>query len=84
MGQATLIEAVPELVAPSYRGVALGLHNLVFFTGGAVGSATTGGLSRPLGLAGALTVLAAVPAASLAAALVSARLSRTPARPPIG
>lgn len=60
-GQVALIASVPGLVAPEHRGVALGLFNLLFFVGGAVGSATVGGLSVLLPLHGALAVLAALP-----------------------
>jgi len=77
-GQATLTELVSELVPAHVRGVAIGLYNLVFFTGGAVGSATVGGLSGPLGLRGALAALAVVPALSVLAALAAARRARAP------
>lgn len=71
-GQVALIDAIPLLVEERVRGAALGLFNLVFFVGGAIGSAWTGGLSGPLGFRGALGTLAVLPALG-ALALVRAR-----------
>jgi MFS family permease len=67
-GQVPLVDAVPGLVAPELRGIALGTFNLVFFTGGAVGAATAGGLAETLGLPWALACLALLPAVAPAAA----------------
>jgi MFS family permease len=74
-GQAVLTDTVTALVPDHVRGVAIGLYNLVFFTGGAVGSAAVGGLSGLVGLPGALAVLAVVPGLSLLAALAAGRLA---------
>ena len=75
-GQVALIDGIPPLVDEDVQGVALGVFNLVFFTGGAVGSAIIGGVggafSRPVGLA----VLAALPlTGAVAAAIVGSRTS---------
>ncbi len=72
-----LTDTVTALVPDHVRGVAIGLYNLVFFTGGAVGSAAVGGLSGLVGLPGALAVLAVVPGAEPAG-----RRRRRPARRP--
>ena len=72
-GQVALIDGIPALVDEDVQGVALGVFNLVFFTGGAVGSAIVGGVggafSRPIGLA----VLALLPFAGAVAAVVVGR-----------
>lgn len=70
-GQVVLLEALPRLVAPEVRGVALGTFNLVFFTGGAVGAAATGGLAGVLTLPGALAAVALLPAAGAVLALTT-------------
>ena len=79
-GQVALIDAIPTLVDEDVQGVALGVFNLVFFTGGAVGSAIVGGVggafSRPVGLA----CLALLPLAGAAAATVVGRRTAGPAR----
>lgn len=68
-GQAVLLDAVPIVVPESMRSGAIGLFNLVLFTGGAAGSATAGGLDAVIGLRGALAVLAVVPLLGAVAAL---------------
>ncbi|MPZ86468.1 MAG: MFS transporter [Nitriliruptorales bacterium] len=78
-GQVCLVDAVSTLVDPSVRGVALGVFNLVFFTGGAVGTAATGGLATMLGLPVALVAVAALPAAGMFAALTADRWHPRPA-----
>jgi MFS family permease len=75
-GQVCLVDAVSALVDPSVRGVALGVFNLVFFTGGAVGTAATGGLATLFGLPAALVAVAVLPAAGTVAALAADRLRR--------
>lgn len=79
-GQAVLTETVTEIVPDHVRGVAIGLYNLAFFTGGAVGSAAVGGLSGLVGLPGALAVVAALPALSMLAAVVAGRGAARPPR----
>lgn len=61
-GQVALLDGVAACVDVAHRGVALGVYNLVFFTGGAVGAAAVGGLSGLLTLPGALACLALLPA----------------------
>jgi MFS family permease len=70
-GQVAIIDAVPALVAPEHRGVALGVFNLLFFIGGTIGAAAVGGLSGPLGIPGALGALAVLP---VCGALLGTRL----------
>jgi MFS family permease len=60
-GQAVLVDAVSAAVDAEVRGVALGVFNLLFFTGGAVGAAAVGGLSGLVTLPGALMTLAVLP-----------------------
>lgn len=80
-GQVALVDAIPRLVDDSVRGVALGVFNLLFFLGGAVGTAATGGLAGPLTLPGALAVLAILPLAGSAAGWRASRLSQPYAAP---
>jgi MFS family permease len=61
-GQVFLIDAVPRLVEPEVRGAALGVFNLLFFLGSAVGAAALGGLVDVLGVPAAMIVMAAAPA----------------------
>lgn len=79
-GQVALIDGIPALVDEDVQGVALGVFNLVFFTGGAVGSAIVGGVggafSRPVGLA----CLALLPLAGAGAAVVVGRRTASVAR----
>lgn len=62
-GQVALLDTVAASVDEAHRGAALGLFNLLFFTGGAIGAAAVGGLSGVVTLPGALALLAAVPLA---------------------
>lgn len=62
-GQVGLIDGVAGLVDEDVQGVALGVFNLVFFTGGAVGTAIIGGLGDVLSLQAALACLAVLPLA---------------------
>ena len=59
--QVVLTNQISRSVPAAQRGAAMGLLNLAFLTGGAVGSATAGALSRPLGLPAALTCVAVLP-----------------------
>ncbi|HWH31319.1 MAG TPA: MFS transporter [Egibacteraceae bacterium] len=72
-GQVALLDSLTNGVEHDVRGIALGVFNLVFFVGGAVGSATVGGLSEVVSLPRALMVLALLPAVG---ALLAARLVR--------
>lgn len=62
-GQVALLDGVAALVDEAHRGVALGVFNLLFFSGGAVGAAAVGGLSGLVTLPGALACLAILPVA---------------------
>lgn len=61
-GQVALLDGVAAVVTEEHRGVALGVFNLVFFSGGAVGAAAVGGLAGLVSLPGALACLAVLPA----------------------
>lgn len=77
-GQVALIDGIPPLVDDDVQGVALGVFNLVFFTGGAVGSAVTGGLGKVLSLPVALACLAVLPfAGAVGAWVIGRRTART-------
>jgi predicted MFS family arabinose efflux permease len=65
--QAVVTAAVGAAVEPEGRGAALGLLNLTFLVGGAVGSAVAGGLTGLLGVSGALAVAAVLPLAATGA-----------------
>ncbi|MEX0660022.1 MAG: MFS transporter [Egibacteraceae bacterium] len=66
-GQVALLDGVAAVVGEQHRGVALGVFNLVFFSGGAVGAAAVGGLAGLVTLPGALACLAVLPAAGAVA-----------------
>lgn len=72
-GQVVLIDAVSSLVDEAHRGIALGVFNLLFFTGGAIGAAAVGGLAGLVTLPGALACLAVLPAAAALAVRGAAR-----------
>jgi len=72
-GQVALLDAVPRLVPVQVRGAAIGVFNLVFFTGGAIGSAVTGGLADRVGVPVALAIVALLPALGAVTAAVAAR-----------
>ncbi|MPZ71905.1 MAG: MFS transporter [Nitriliruptorales bacterium] len=76
-GQVALIDGLPELVDEDVQGVALGLFNLVFFTGGAVGSAIVGGLGGAFSIPVALAGVALLPAAGAVASLMISRSGPT-------
>ena len=79
-GQVALIDGIPPLVDEDVQGVAIGVFNLVFFTGGAVGSAVIGGLGKVLSLPASLICLALLPFAGAAAAvLIGRRVAAGPA-----
>lgn len=61
LGQPALSAAVGDAVRPEVRGVALGISTLLFLVGGSVGSAVVAGLGGPLGIDGAVAVLAVLP-----------------------
>jgi MFS family permease len=65
LGQPALMAVVGDAVPDDVRGVAFGLATLMFLVGGGVGSAVVGGLAEPLGMTGALLLLAALALVSL-------------------
>jgi MFS family permease len=75
-GQVALIDAIPDLTADEHRGGAIGVFNLLFFVGGTVGAAATGGLSILLSLPAALACLAVLPAIGAVLALRAGRHAR--------
>ncbi|CAM3666291.1 MFS transporter [Nocardioides zeicaulis] len=77
LGQPALSAAVGDAVHEDVRGVALGVSTLLFLIGGSIGSAVVAGLGGPLGMPGALLVLAVLPVLGLA---VLAPTLRTTAR----
>lgn len=75
-GQVALMAAIPQLVDPAHRGIASGVFQLVFITGGSVGSALVGGLAEVMPLRVVLAVLAVVPLAGIAASIAARRAER--------
>ncbi|MFF1483301.1 MFS transporter [Streptomyces sp. NPDC058319] len=71
-GQVALMAAVPHLVDSSVHGVAAGVFQLVFITGGSLGSAAVGGMVGAMSLSTAIGVLAVVPLVGMVAAVASA------------
>lgn len=72
--QAVLVDHVCAVTRQADRGLATGLLNFAFVTGGAVGADLAGALVRPLNLDGALAAVAVLPlAAALLAALALGR-----------
>jgi MFS transporter, DHA2 family, metal-tetracycline-proton antiporter len=67
--QVVLTGQVATVVAADQRGAAMGLLNLTFLVGGALGSAIAGGLTGPLGSAAALAGSAVLPLAAALGAL---------------
>jgi len=65
LGQPALSAVVGDAVHEDVRGVALGVSTLLFLVGGSIGSAVVAGLSGPLGMAGALLMLALLPVLGL-------------------
>ena len=68
IAQTTLTAAITARVDPRQRGGALGLLNLMFFTGGAVGASACSALWQQWGLPAALTAVAVLPAIAVAGA----------------
>jgi MFS family permease len=60
--QVALVDRVPLMVEHEVRSIATGVFILIFLIGGAMGSAAVAGLTDPLGLAGAVAAVAALPA----------------------
>jgi MFS family permease len=77
LGQPALMAVVGDAVADDVRGVALGVATLMFLVGGGLGSAVVGGLAGPLGMGGALLLLAVLPLLGLLA--IARQLSPGPA-----
>lgn len=72
--QAVLVDHVCTVTPPADRGIATGLLNFAFVTGGGAGADLAGALVRPLHLDGALAAVAVLPlAATGLAALTSGR-----------
>jgi DHA2 family metal-tetracycline-proton antiporter-like MFS transporter len=69
--QVALVDRVPLMVDPEVRSIATGVFILIFLIGGAVGTAAVAGLTEPLGLAGAVAAVAALPAAGAALSLAA-------------
>lgn len=61
LGQPALSASVGDAVPSEVRGVALGVSTLLFLIGGSIGSAIVAGISGPLGMPGALLLLAVLP-----------------------
>lgn len=72
-GQVALVDGIAAGAEDSVRGAALGVFNMVFFVGSAVGAATIGGLSGVTSLRGALALLAILPALGVLAAVTARR-----------
>lgn len=68
IAQMTLTAAISANTAPAAQGGAVGLLNLIFFIGGALGSAGCAALWHPLGLPTAFAATAALPAIATAVA----------------
>jgi predicted MFS family arabinose efflux permease len=69
--QVILTDRISSLAAPTQRGAALGLLNLAFLVGGAIGSAAAGALARTLDPADTLAVVALLPLLGTAAAIAN-------------
>ncbi|MEU7802766.1 MFS transporter [Micromonospora arborensis] len=69
VAQVVLTTQMSARIPATARGGALGLLNLAFFIGGAVGSAAAGALSPSMGPAGAMAVVAVLPLATAVLAL---------------
>jgi MFS family permease len=80
-GQVPLVDSIAAMVDPDVQGGALGVFNLTFFTGGAVGSAIIGGIGGATSLPLALACLALLPLAGAAGAVSIGRRLRHAARP---
>ncbi len=74
--QVTVLAAIPALVADSVAGVAVGVFNYLFVTGGAVGAALTGALANAASFRAGLAVLACAPLGAAAVALATSRAAR--------
>ena len=72
-GQVALIDGIATLVDDEVQGVALGVFNLVFFTGGAIGTAVVGGVGGAFSTPIAIACLAVLPALGAVACLVVGR-----------
>jgi MFS family permease len=69
--QVALVDRVPLVLEPEVRSIATGVFILVFLIGGAMGTAAVAGLTEPLGLAGAVACVAALPAAGAGLSLAA-------------
>lgn len=76
-GQVALIDGIADLVEPEVQGVALGVFNLIFFAGGAVGAALIGGIGGAVSLPVALACLAVLPMLGVVGATVIGKRVRS-------
>ncbi|MFI6129446.1 MFS transporter [Micromonospora sp. NPDC051141] len=79
LAQTTLTAAVTADLRAAQRGGAVGLLNLTFFVGGAVGASVCSVLWQPWGLPAALAVISVLPAVAAVGACAA-----IPCRPPTG
>jgi MFS family permease len=75
--QVALVDRVPLVLEPDVRSIATGVFILVFLIGGAMGTAAVAGLTDPLGLAGAVACVAALPAAGSVLCLAAGASDRS-------
>ena len=79
--QVALVDRVPLVLEPDVRSIATGVFILVFLIGGAMGTAAVAGLTDPLGLAGAVACVAALPAAGSVLCLAAGASDRSSSAP---
>jgi MFS family permease len=72
-GQVTLMATLPGIVEADIQGVATGVFQLIFITGGSVGGAAIGALSTLVNLRLGIALLAALPAIGFACAALASR-----------
>lgn len=70
-GQVALLDAISGAADPAIRGVSIGVFNVMFFLGGAIGAAAAGGIGDAVSLPVAMGALAVLPALGVVAALSS-------------
>jgi len=76
-GQVTLMAALPAIVETDIQGVATGVFQLIFITGGSIGAAAIGALSTLVDLRLGVALLAVLPAVGFACAALAARSTPT-------
>jgi MFS family permease len=80
-GQVALIDGIAALVDEDVQGVALGVFNLIFFTGGAIGAAVIGGVGGASSTPFAIACLAALPLMGAVASVMVDRVGPAVAGP---